>query len=119
RISLPAQMSINPTSGPIGTAVRVTTGPGWVPNSTIHVTFSGDVVVDATTDSTGAASPTFTVPAHNLGDVNVVVKDDDLGFQPSTTFTVTAGGHPPTIKSAAISGKPFVNTTFTGVATGV
>ena len=63
----------------------------------------------------------FTVPDMPPGDVVVGMQDDILGFKPTTTFTVTTGGndHPPSIQGASISGRPFVNSTFTAVATGV
>jgi hypothetical protein len=47
------------------------------------------------------------------------LKDDVLLQSPTATFTVTSVGHPPTIASASISGKAYVNQMLTAVASGV
>jgi len=78
------------------------------------------VVKDVTADANGSVGTTFTIPTHALGDVTMKLKDDILLLTATATFTVTnSAGHPPTIASASISGKAYVNQTLTAVASGV
>jgi len=120
RISMPQWMTITPPSGPVGTVVSVSSTYGWVPGSTVHLYWGSTVVKDVTADANGSVGTTFTIPTHALGDVTMKLKDDILLLTATATFTVTnSAGHPPTIASASISGKAYVNQTLTAVASGV
>jgi hypothetical protein len=89
-VSMPAKVTVSPSSGPPGTVITITSGPGWVPLSILHVTWSGSIIANPVADAHGAISVTFTVPQRNPGNVKITVKDDgQLGFQPQATFTVT------------------------------
>jgi len=89
KIDLPAFVNISPTSGPPGTKVEVTSGPGWVPGEVIHVLFGSSEVKQATADASGSIDTIFTVPNHSPGPVPVKLTESQLGLTPTATFTVT------------------------------
>ena len=120
-LSLPAYVSVTPSSGPAGTAVTVSSSYGWVPGETVNLRWAGAPLARLTADATGSVSTTFEVPSHDRGPVTVKLTDHVLGVAPETTFTITGldhhiGNRPPTIKSASIDGGPWTNATFTGLA---
>ena len=81
-------ISINPTSGPVGTSVTVT-GNGFDPISTVAITFGGSTVATVTPNSTGGFTATFNVPlSSSIGDQTV--KATQGSNSASKTFTVTA-----------------------------
>jgi len=90
-ISLPGTMSIAPSSGPVGTVVVVDSGPGWVPNETVHLLLRSTQLKNVTADGTGTVHTTFAMP-HYLPGASVTVKlcDAGLGLTLTNTFTVTS-----------------------------
>ena len=81
-------ISINPTSGPVGTLVTVT-GNGFDPISTVAITFGGSSVSTVNPTSNGGFTVTFNVPLSSLiGDQTV--KATQGSKSASKTFKVTA-----------------------------
>ena len=81
-------ISINPTSGPVGTSVTVT-GNGFAPISTVAITFGGSNVATVTPTSNGGFTATFRVPlSSSIGDQTV--KATQGSNSASKTFTVTS-----------------------------
>ena len=81
-------ISINPTSGPVGTSVTVT-GNGFDPISTVAITFGGSSVTTVTPGSNGGFTATFRVPlSSSIGDQTV--KATQGSNSASKTFKVTA-----------------------------
>ena len=81
-------ISINPTSGPVGTLVTVT-GNGFDPISTVGITFGGSSVTTVNPTSNGVFTATFTVPlSSSIGDQTV--KATQGSNSASKTFTVTS-----------------------------
>ena len=81
-------ISINPTSGTVGTLVTVT-GNGFDPISTVVISFGGSNVSTVTPTSSGGFTATFNVPlSSSIGDQTV--KATQGSNSASKTFTVTA-----------------------------
>ena len=107
-------ISINPTSGPVGTSVTVT-GNGFDPISTVAITFGGSSVTTVTPGSSGGFTATFRVPlSSSIGDQTV--KATQGSNSASKTFTVTTLVNPiilldpesgPVGTSVAITGAGF------------
>jgi hypothetical protein len=88
------KITLNPTSGPVGTSVTVT-GTGFAGTSTITIKFDGvtqtTTLPTVTTDSDGSFTASFDVPSASLGDHTVSATDEDDNTA-SATFTVTGSG---------------------------
>jgi len=118
------QVSLNPTSGPAGSAVTVT-GTGFRASTT------GTVIVGSTTfsfqtTSTGAFSTGITIPAAATGNLTITAKTSSI--KASATFVVQAAPAPapapaPAISSAALRfgaatpGGPLASSELDEVAT--
>jgi len=118
------QITLNPGSGPVGSAVTVT-GTGFKAATT------GTVIVGSTTfafqtTSTGAFSTGITIPAASTGNLTITAKTSSI--KASATFVVQAAPAPapapaPTISSAplrfgvATPGGPTASTELDEVAT--
>ena len=118
------QITLNPGSGPAGSAVTVT-GTGFKAATT------GTVIVGSTTfafqtTSTGAFSTGITIPAASTGNLTITAKTSSI--KASATFVVQAAPAPapapaPTISSAplrfgvATPGGPMASTELDEVAT--
>jgi len=89
-ISLPAFMTSSPGSGPVGTTVTVDSGPGWGPNSTVHVYFTATFIKNVTADSVGKVHTTFQVPQKTPGSWTVKLTDDLLGISITQPFQITS-----------------------------
>jgi len=96
---LPAGVSLDQSSGPVGTEVTVT-GVGFQPQSAVTaLTIGGGNVLPATvliTDTLGSFTSTFTVPG--LGTGAQTVSATVFGVAATTFFTITAA--PATVASA-------------------
>ena len=105
-------ISLNPTSGTVATLVTVT-GNGFVPISTVAITFDGSTVA-AVTPSTPAGffTATFKVPPSSIGDHTV--KATEGSNSASKTFTVTSSAVP-TIVLNPTSGPVGTSINITGV----
>ncbi|MGB8171045.1 MAG: hypothetical protein WCF01_00290, partial [Nitrososphaeraceae archaeon] len=64
-------ITINPTSGPVGTAVNVT-GNGFDPISTVAITFGGSSVSTVPPTASGGFTATFRVPLSSSIGVHTV-----------------------------------------------
>jgi hypothetical protein len=80
---------LQPSSGPTGTTVNV--NGGWFDSSeTITLTFLGNTVATATTDSTGTFNVTFVVPMSlSPASYEVTAKGSTSGLVGGAAFTVT------------------------------
>ena len=87
---LPGYVSVDPTSGPVGTVVAVTSLFGWIPGETVHLRVAGIQLPDVTADGVGSVNATFIATQHAPGNISVVLADDQLGIHPSTPFLITA-----------------------------
>src|SRR5437660_1257935 len=87
-----ATISLDPTSGPVGTTVTVT-GSLFLPLSVVTISYDGTAVATTpgtiTTDLSGGFSATFTVPASTAGSHTVSAKNA-ASNSASAQFTVTA-----------------------------
>lgn len=89
QMTFTASMTINPSSGPVGTAVAIDSGPGWVPGSQLTLTWAPPNQQILTADSTGAIHTTFVIPTHDRGVVYFKLSDTVLGVTVKLPFTVT------------------------------
>ncbi len=91
-ISLPAFINLSPRSGPPGTVITITSGPGWIPGEWVSLTWRSGVVKTVQADASGNVSTTYTVPTSNPCTVTVKLSDTapaGLGVSAATTFQVT------------------------------
>jgi len=83
-------ITLNPTSGPVGSSVNIT-GTGFDPTSTVTITFGGSTVTTTpfplTTNNNGEFSATFAVPDSSSGPQTVIATQGSNSA--SKTFTVT------------------------------
>ena len=87
-IELPG-LVLKPTSGPIGTLVTIN-GGDFGANETVTLSFQGNTIGTATTDSTGFFSTTFTIPSSApLGSTTIQATGNTSGASASATFKVT------------------------------
>lgn len=116
-----AQITLNPTSGPAGSAVTVA-GTGF------KATTTGTVIVGSTTfafqtTSTGTFSTGITIPAGSTGNLTITAKTSSI--KASATFVVQAAPapQPPAVSTAALRfgvatpGGPLASTELDEVAT--
>lgn len=83
-------ISLSPTSGPGGTQVTIT-GTGFVPDSSVIITFEGllGTITTVTANSNGGFSTTITVPLLSLPGPHTIAANSA-----SKTFTVTSSTTP-------------------------
>src|SRR2546428_3768064 len=97
-ISVLSTISLDPTSGSVGTTVTVT-GSLFFPSSDVTVSYDGTAVATnpstITTDLTGGFTATFTVPASAAGS-HIVSAKDTVSDSASAQFIVTSSATPPT-----------------------
>ena len=117
------QITLNPGSGPVGSAVTVT-GTGFKAATTGTV-IAGSTTFAFQTTSTGAFSTGITIPAASTGNLTITAKTSSI--KASATFVVQAAPAPapapaPTISSAALRfgvatpGGPMASTELEEVA---
>jgi hypothetical protein len=87
-ITLPAFVTLSPNTGPVGTVVTITSGPGWVAGETLQLKWGNTVVQTLTADGTGSVSTTYTIPQHVTGTVTISLTDTVLGQQGKASFTI-------------------------------
>jgi hypothetical protein len=88
--SRPIMITVNPTSGLVGSSVTVA-GAGFAANSAISLTFdSAHVTIPTTTaNANGAFTTTFTVPQATAGGHTVIATDNAINHNAAaTSFTV-------------------------------
>ena len=95
-----SSISLNPTSGFVGSSVTVT-GTGLLGTHSVTATFGSTPVTlsTSTTTSTGGLSATFTVPASNAGTQTVTLTDGTN----SPTATYTVNKDTPTVPAPTLS----------------
>jgi hypothetical protein len=126
-VAMPAYVSVNPVTGPVGTSVTISSLYGWPQGDAVSLYWNKVKVDDLVVDGSGSVSTVFTVPAHKPGTVQAKLMDTALGVSPSADFTITMMGDlsrdpqnsAPSILAVLIDGYPYTNAVFTGVAHGV
>jgi len=87
-VTLPStSLTINPTSGPVGTKITVN-GSGFAFNSSVTVKFNDSPIATTTTNANGSFTAVFNVPMAEAG-IHIVKVLDDYGTYAEATFTVT------------------------------
>src|SRR3989441_6074240 len=111
-LQLLSTISLDPTSGPVGTTVTAT-GSLFLPGSVVTISYDGTTVATTpgsiTTDLSGGFSATFTVPASTAGSHTVNAKDA-ASNSASAQFTVTT----PSVSLNPTSGPTGTSVTVTG-----
>jgi len=82
-------MTVAPSSGPVGTVVTVTSGPGWVAGSVAHLSFASSPVKDVAIGADGMVNTTFTVPSKGAAQWPVRLTDDTELLGVNGYFTIT------------------------------
>jgi hypothetical protein len=88
-ILLRATLALSPDSGPTGTSVDVTSGPGWAPGESVEVKAGGAVVGNVTADSNGVVDTTVVIDKKTPGDIHITLYGRTLKLTASGDFTVT------------------------------
>ncbi|WP_018762220.1 MULTISPECIES: glycosyl hydrolase [Micrococcaceae] len=113
------QITLNPASGPAGSAVTVA-GTGFKASTTGTV-IVGSATFAFQTSSTGAFSTGITIPAASTGSITIAAKTSSI--KASATFVVQPAPAPPTVSSAALrfgvanAGGPLAGSELDEVAT--
>jgi len=104
---------LSPTAGHTGGVVMATVFElGITESTTFKVTMGGALVVASAPITIGSSTASFFVPTMPVGSYNVTVTDN-LGFQGTTTFSVTATSTLKVDPSAATAGIPQVGLSLT------
>jgi hypothetical protein len=88
-ILLQATLSLSPNSGPTGTTVEVTSGPGWNPGESVQVKVGGSLVGTVLADATGSVDTSVQITRRTPGAVHVTLFGQALRLTASGDFTVT------------------------------
>ena len=88
-IQLQQTVTLSPDSGPSGTTVEVTSGPGWAPNETVQVQVAGTLVATVTADANGSVDTSVVVTRKSLGATTVTITGLTLKLTARADFTVT------------------------------
>jgi hypothetical protein len=86
-ITLAQTMAVSPDSGPAGTSVEVTSGPGWNPGETMEIRVSGDLIKTVTANSNGSVDTTIVIDKHP-GAIQVTVYGRTVKLTAKADFTV-------------------------------
>jgi len=78
KFTVKSLITLNPSSGPVGTEVTVT-GTGFKPNVQIDITYDGKKVASTMTNDVGSFIVTFTVPESEYGSHYVEATDRSEG----------------------------------------
>lgn len=120
-----SSITLNPTSGPVGTTVTVT-GTSFIPDSTITIKFDGTTLATTpatvTTSAAGGFTATFVVPASTAGGQTVTASDGTntgsatFTVTPKITLTPTSGpvGTTVTVTGSGFAGGSKITVTFNG-----
>ena len=113
-VTVTPNLSLNPTSGPVGTTVTVS-GANFYHSSTVTIKFSGSTVATTTSTTSGSlpSGVTFIVPASTAGSHSVSATDSK-GYTIATTFTVIPAiqlnpTYGPVTTSVAVTGTGFAS----------
>ncbi len=89
-ILLKQWVDLDPNSGPTGSVVHVTSGPGWKPGEKVQVKVGGLLYGTVTADANGVVDTDVTISRKVLGPVHVSLTGQSLGLTAMVDFTVTA-----------------------------
>src|SRR5256712_1053471 len=112
-------ITLNPTSGPAGTAVNIS-GSNFAANSGITISYDNNAITTTpatiTTDSTGGFTGSITVPSSSAAGTHTVKATDASANSASASFTVTTPPPPPVAKISLnpSSGPAGTTVTVTG-----
>ena len=110
-VTSPYKINLSPNSGTAGTPV-VVTGTGFASSSSVTITFDGNSVTKANTDTKGTFSATFDIPQSYGGGLGTVGKTvnatDSSSHTAIATFAVTTTGQSTlTIATQDMDGNPL------------
>jgi len=88
-VAVAPSATLTPPSGPVGTVVTVTSGPGWVAGSTVHISFGSTTLKNVVVPADGTVNTTITVPSKPAGQWVVRLTDDTELLGVNATFTIT------------------------------
>jgi hypothetical protein len=88
-ILLSTTISLSPDTGPTGTTVEVTSGPGWKPGESVTVKMGSHVVGTVTADSNGVVDTTVVIDKNTPGIIHVSLTGHLLKLTATGEFTVT------------------------------
>jgi hypothetical protein len=88
-ILLKATLALSPDSGPTGTSVDVTSGPGWTPGEILQVKVGSVVAGTVTADSSGMVDTSVTIGKKTPGAIHINLYGRTLHLTASADFTVT------------------------------
>jgi len=89
-IPFTATLTLSPTSGPRGTVVTITSGPGWKPNESLKFYVGARVLTAKIADGTGRLNFTYTISTKDpIGPVQIKLYSALLKQTARSTFTVT------------------------------
>jgi hypothetical protein len=88
-ILLRATLALSPDTGPTGTSVEITSGPGWTPGESVQVKVAGTLVGTVTADSNGVVDTTVVVDRRTPGSINISLYGLTLKLTAMGDFTVT------------------------------
>ena len=101
-----ATLSLNPTSGSIGTSVTAT-GTGFAANSAVTIRYDGVTLSTTpstiTTSSAGAFSASFVVPSSSTVGSHIIKASTAGGYESTATFTQNSINPPPTPKPTTLN----------------
>ena len=113
---LPAA-SISPSSGPVGTLMRVS-GSNFGPNESVSIKFDNQEIERIGADSSGSFSTRVDVPALPSGTYQVRIGGITRSFTISSSFSVTPSSGPPgspvTVRASGFSPGSEVDITLDG-----
>jgi hypothetical protein len=89
-ILLKATENLDPDSGPTGTVVHVTSGPGWKPGENVDLKVAGALIETVQADSNGVVDTDVTITRKVLGPAHVSLTGRSLGLTALADFTITA-----------------------------
>jgi hypothetical protein len=89
-VSYPATLTLSPKSGPRGTVVTISSGPGWKPLSTLTFKVGSRTLTPKTTDLLGSLTFQYTISSLDpVGSLTIKLYSSGLNQTASGTFTVT------------------------------
>jgi hypothetical protein len=88
-VEIPATMQLRPSSGPVGTVVKIRSGPGWGAAATVQFWVNGHRYTNYTADAQGAVNEQITIPSLPPGIVQMVLYGPGVQRRAQANFQVT------------------------------
>ncbi|MEE2687756.1 MAG: hypothetical protein VX921_05855, partial [Chloroflexota bacterium] len=119
----PATATLSPTSGSVGTEIRVS-GSNYQPNENVSITFDNQQLSTVGASSTGTFNTPINVPALASGTYNVKIGSSlTRTFIITSSFSVTPADGPPgtpvTVRGSGFAPNSAVDLTISGVVLSV